>query len=63
MDLEIPGLNPANQAVLPIPKKADPNLGDYSDFSLQVILRNVIFLCEELGTGVYTMSPSLLEPY
>ncbi|XP_015281993.1 PREDICTED: endoplasmic reticulum mannosyl-oligosaccharide 1,2-alpha-mannosidase [Gekko japonicus] len=34
-DLEIPGLNPANQAVLPIPKKADPNLGDYSDFSLQ----------------------------
>ncbi|XP_054854259.1 endoplasmic reticulum mannosyl-oligosaccharide 1,2-alpha-mannosidase [Eublepharis macularius] len=34
-DLEIPGLNPANQAVLPIPKKADPNLGDYPDFSLQ----------------------------
>ncbi|XP_077161792.1 endoplasmic reticulum mannosyl-oligosaccharide 1,2-alpha-mannosidase [Paroedura picta] len=35
MDLEIPGLNPANQAVLPIPMEADPNLGDYSDSSHQ----------------------------
>ncbi|XP_048368805.1 endoplasmic reticulum mannosyl-oligosaccharide 1,2-alpha-mannosidase [Sphaerodactylus townsendi] len=35
MDLEIPGLNPANQAVLPIPKQADPDLRDYPDISLQ----------------------------
>lgn len=35
-DLEIPGLKPANQAVLPIPKKADAKLGDFPDFSLQV---------------------------
>ncbi|XP_053137854.1 endoplasmic reticulum mannosyl-oligosaccharide 1,2-alpha-mannosidase isoform X2 [Hemicordylus capensis] len=34
-DQEVPGLKPANQAVLPIPKKADANLGDYPDFSLQ----------------------------
>ncbi|XP_060613211.2 endoplasmic reticulum mannosyl-oligosaccharide 1,2-alpha-mannosidase [Anolis sagrei] len=29
-DLEIPGLNPANQAILPIPQKADANLGEVS---------------------------------
>ncbi|XP_063172409.1 endoplasmic reticulum mannosyl-oligosaccharide 1,2-alpha-mannosidase [Candoia aspera] len=29
-DLEIPGLNPANQAILPIPQKADAGLRDFS---------------------------------
>uniref|UniRef100_A0A8C5RMU7 alpha-1,2-Mannosidase n=1 Tax=Laticauda laticaudata TaxID=8630 RepID=A0A8C5RMU7_LATLA len=29
-DLEIPGLNPANQAILPIPQKADASLRDFS---------------------------------
>uniref|UniRef100_A0ABM5F5N8 alpha-1,2-Mannosidase n=1 Tax=Pogona vitticeps TaxID=103695 RepID=A0ABM5F5N8_9SAUR len=29
-DLEIPGLNPANQAILPIPQKADTNPGEVS---------------------------------
>nr|XP_060613211.1 endoplasmic reticulum mannosyl-oligosaccharide 1,2-alpha-mannosidase [Anolis sagrei ordinatus] len=29
-DLEIPGLNPANQAILPIPQKADASLGEVS---------------------------------
>uniref|UniRef100_A0A670YIF4 alpha-1,2-Mannosidase n=1 Tax=Pseudonaja textilis TaxID=8673 RepID=A0A670YIF4_PSETE len=52
-DLEIPGLNPANQAILPIPQKADASL---RDFSPQVIPTSSpqpqYHLIVSLGAGV-----------
>lgn len=41
---EIPGLKPANPAVLPAPQKADANLGDYQALSPQVLQREGFLL-------------------